>query len=62
MNILKKTSPINNLKSIQYMFFVERENNVEHEIVSKMEDYIVQLKLMNPFYKVKRKKTRECVF
>ena len=40
------------------MFFVERENNVEHEIVSKMEDYIVQLKLMNPFYKVKRKKNQ----
>ena len=43
------------------MFFVECENNVEHEIVSKMEDYIVQLKLMNPFYKVKRK-IKECVF
>ena len=58
----KKTSPINNLKSVQCMLFVGCKNNVEHEVVSEVEDHSVQLKLMNPFYKVKRKKTRECVF
>ena len=57
----KKTSPINNLKSVQYMLFVGYKNNVEHEVVSEVEDHSVQLKLMNPFYKVKRKKKSENV-
>ena len=59
---LKKTSPINNLKSVQYMLFVGCENNVEHEVVSEMEDHSVQLKLMNPFCKVKRKKPENVSF
>ena len=54
----KKPSPINNLKSVQYMLFVGYKNNVEHEVVSEVEDHSVQLKLMNPFYKVKRKKNQ----
>ena len=45
----KKTFPINNLKSVQYMLFVGYKNNVEHEVVSEMDDHSVQLKLMNPF-------------
>ena len=37
----KKTSPINNLKSVQYMLFVGYKNNVEHEVVSEVEDHSV---------------------
>ena len=44
------------------MFFVECENNVEHEVVSEMDDHSVQLKLMNPFYKVKREKPKNVSF
>ena len=58
----KKTSPINNLKSVQYMLFVGYKNNVEHEVVSEVEDHSVQLKLMNPFYKVKREKPENVSF
>ena len=53
---LKKTSPINNMESIQYMFCVECDNTVEREPRSEIEGKSVQLELMNPFYEVKREK------
>ncbi len=56
---VKKTSPINNLKSVQYMFCDEYGNAVEHEVVSEMDDGSVQLKLMNPFQVVKREKPKD---
>ena len=59
---LKKTSPINNKKSIQYIFCVECENTVERESVSEMEDNSVQLELMNPFYEVKCEKPSDVSF
>ena len=52
----KKTSPINNLESVQYIFCVECENTVERKCRSQIEDSSIQLKLMEPFYKVKREK------
>ena len=59
---VKKTSPINNLKSIQYMFCDECGNTVEHEVVSEMDGNSVQLKLMAPFYVVKREKPKNISF
>lgn len=59
---LKKTSPINNMKSIQYIFCVECEDTVERESVSEMEDNSVQLELMNPFYEVKCEKPSDVSF
>lgn len=52
----KKTSPINNMKSIQYKFDVGFENNVERDLRCEIKDSSIQLELMNPFYEVKRKK------
>ena len=52
----KKTSPINNLESIQYIFCVEYENTVEREPRTQMKDLSIQMELMEPFYKVKREK------
>lgn len=56
MNKSKKTSPINNLESVQYIFCVECENTVERKGRTQIEDSSVQMKLMEPFYKVKREK------
>ena len=53
----KKTSPINNMKFIQYKFDVGFENNVERNPRCEIEDSSIQLKLMIPFYEVKREKT-----
>lgn len=52
----KKTSPVNNLESVQYIFCVECENTVERKGRTQIEDSSVQMKLMEPFYKVKREK------
>lgn len=59
---LKKTSPINNMESIQYMFCVECDNTVEREPRSEIEGNSVQLELMNPFYEVKREKPSDVSF
>lgn len=56
MQTIKKTSPINNLESIQYIFCLECDNIVEREPRKEIEDNSVQLELMNPFYEVKREK------
>ena len=53
---VKKTSPINNLESIQYIFCVECENTVEREPRTQIEDSSIQMELMEPFYRVKREK------
>ncbi len=56
MSKSKKTSPVNNLESVQYIFCVECENTVERKGRTQIEDSSVQMKLMEPFYKVKREK------
>ena len=56
MQTTKKTSPINNMVSIQYMFCVECDNTVEREPREEIKDNTFQTELMNPFYEVKRKK------
>ena len=58
----KKTSPINNMKFIQYKFDVGFENSVEREPRCEIEDSSIQLKLMNPFYEVKREKPADISF
>ena len=50
---LKKTSPINYMNSIQYIFDVECDNTVEREPREEIEDNSIQFELMNPFYEVK---------
>ncbi|MFM5882151.1 hypothetical protein [Methanobrevibacter gottschalkii] len=62
MYLVKKTSPVNNIESVQYMFFVECDNNVEREPREEIEDNSVQLELMNPFYEVKREKPSNVSF
>lgn len=62
MYLVKKTSPVNNIESVQYMFFVECDNNVEREPREEIEDNSVQLELMNPFYEVKREKPSNMSF
>ena len=62
MQTTKKTSPINNMESIQYMFCVECGNTVEREPREEVEDNSVQLELMNPFYEVKREKPANISF
>ena len=58
----KKTSPIDNMKFIQYKLDVECDNNVEREPRSEIEDFSTQLELMNPFYKVNREKPTNITF
>ena len=62
MNELKKTSPINNMNSIQYIFDVGCDNTVEREPREEIGDSSVQLELMNPFYEVKREKPIDISF
>lgn len=62
MQTTKKTSPINNMESIQYMFCVECDNTVEREPREEFEDTSVQLELMSPFYEVKREKPTDVSF
>lgn len=52
----KKTSPVNNMKFIQYIFDVECDNAIEREPRTEIEDSSIQTELMNPFYEVKREK------
>ena len=58
----KKTSPVNNMNSIQYIFDVECSNNVDREPREEIEDNSVQLELMNPFYEVEREKPSNVSF
>ena len=58
----KKTSPINNMKFIQYKFDVGFENNVEHEPKSEIEDFSIQLELIDSFYEDKREKSSDISF
>ena len=62
MQTTKKTSPINNIESVQYKFCVECDNTVEREPREEIEDSSVQLELMNPFYEVKREKPSDISF
>ena len=58
----KKTSPINNMKFIQYKFDVGFKNNVKREPKSEIEDSSIQLELMDSFYEVKREKPTDISF
>lgn len=58
----KKTSPINNMKFIQYKFDVGFKNNVKREPKSEIEDSSIQLELMDSFYEVKREKPTDICF
>ena len=58
----KKTSPINNMKFIQYKFDVGFKNNVKREPKSEIEDSSIQLELMDSFYEVKRDKPTDISF
>lgn len=60
MYLVKKTSPVNNIESVQYMFFVECDNNVEREPREEIEDNSVQLELMNPFMRLNVKNQVIC--
>ena len=62
MKTIKKTSPINNMNSIQYIFNVECDNTIEREPREEIEDNTIQLELMNPFYEVKREKPCDISF
>jgi hypothetical protein len=62
MQTTKKTSPINNMVSIQYMFCVECDNTVEREPREEFKDTSIQLELMSPFYEVKREKPTDVSF
>ena len=57
MNKNKKTSPVKNMDSIQYMFFDECENTAENNANKENMGFSIQTKLINPFYEVKYKKT-----
>ena len=59
---VKKTSPINYMNSIQYIFDVECDNTVEREPREEIEDNSIQFELMNPFYEVKRDKPSDISF
>ena len=58
----KKTSPINNMKFIQYKFDVGFKNNVKREPKGEIEDSSIQLELMDSFYEVKRDKPTDISF
>ena len=62
MNKNKKTSPIKNMDSIQYMFFDECENTSENNANKENMGFSIQTKLMNPFYEIKYKKPTDIYF
>lgn len=43
MNTIKKTSPINNMNSIQYIFNVECDNTIEREPREEIEDNTIRV-------------------